>query len=223
VDDEAPLSFATAATGTVADLTIDDNTGTFAGATVVAELTGNDTDGTAIEDTVIVQGSLDLTSADTLELNWLPGADATSKFGGSYTVAEYGGLAGDPNTETLEFDALAGNVINYVDTVNYDATATDVVLHDLLDGDADLSGSVGFGDFNTLLANWNASGDWFDGDFDFSGTVGFGDFNALLANWNDSVPSKGAPIKSPATVPEPATLTLLGLGGLAVLRRRRKA
>jgi MYXO-CTERM domain-containing protein len=54
------------------------------------------------------------------------------------------------------------------------------------------------------------------GDINGDGFVGIADLNLVLGNCNAGTP----PTTGNATIPEPATLTLLGLGGLAMLRRR---
>ena len=54
------------------------------------------------------------------------------------------------------------------------------------------------------------------GDINGDGFVGVDDLNIVLVNWNAGTP----PPSSDGTIPEPATLSLLGLGGLAMLRRR---
>jgi hypothetical protein len=81
-------------------------------------------------------------------------------------------------------------------------------------GDTNLDGYVNFTDFQALLDHWMRPGKWADGDFNGSGQVDFSDFQLLLDNWNPAGLS---------SAPEPATLTLLSLGAMALLRRRRDA
>lgn len=54
-----------------------------------------------------------------------------------------------------------------------------------------------------------------DGDLNLDGFVGIDDLNVVLSTWNNGTPPAGG-----ATVPEPASLALMGLGALSVMRRR---
>ena len=58
---------------------------------------------------------------------------------------------------------------------------------------------------------------WANGDYNGDGAVNGGDLVMLGTYWNWAAPA--APENG--AVPEPATLTLLGLGGLAFVRRRK--
>jgi MYXO-CTERM domain-containing protein len=86
-------------------------------------------------------------------------------------------------------------------------------------GDANNDGSVNVGDLGILAANWQQTDmfgkEWSTGDFTGDDLVNVGDLGVLAANWGWT----GSPAGDPA--PEPASLTLLLLGGLAMLRRRR--
>jgi hypothetical protein len=84
-------------------------------------------------------------------------------------------------------------------------------------GDANLDHYTDFTDFQVLLDHWQAPGGWTQGDFNGDGVVDFLDFQVLLDYWNPGGWSVGT-----SQVPEPATLSLLALGGLALLRRSRK-
>jgi fibronectin-binding autotransporter adhesin len=110
-----------------------------------------------------------------------------------------------------------------------DVGAGGVTVRYTYQGDADLNGTVNFNDFLVLQNNFNNSGVFSKGDFDYNGTVNFNDFLVLQNNFGNSITGAAvsftaaqvAAIQSfAATVPEPTSLALLGLGAAAALRRR---
>ena len=84
-------------------------------------------------------------------------------------------------------------------------------------GDSNLDDSVDVFDLSDLANNYQVPGfvDWTKADYDLSGSVDVFDL-AILANNYGWTAGGGAP------VPEPATLGLIALGALAVIRRRRR-
>jgi len=83
----------------------------------------------------------------------------------------------------------------------------------LVTGDADLNGKVDFQDYLALESSFgNTVTHGTGADFDNNGVIDFQDYLALESNFG-----AGAVVETP----EPMTLSLLGLGGLALIRRRK--
>ncbi len=88
----------------------------------------------------------------------------------------------------------------------------------LLAGDADRNGVVSAGDYGSVQINFGDSGGTWDpllfGDADMNGVVSAGDYGSVQINF-------GAGGGSVEVTPEPATLSLLVIGGVVLLRRKR--
>jgi len=83
----------------------------------------------------------------------------------------------------------------------------------LVTGDADLNGKVDFQDYLALESSFgNTVTHGTGADFDNNGVIDFQDYLALESNFG-----AGAVVETP----EPMTLSLLGLGALALIRRRK--
>ena len=89
-----------------------------------------------------------------------------------------------------------------------------------LDGDLNGDGFVGVDDLNIVLSAWNTEvtpgmNAW--GDPSGDGYVGVDDLNEVLVNWNQGTP----PPTFTAAIPEPASLLVMGLGAMGLIRRSR--
>ena len=84
-----------------------------------------------------------------------------------------------------------------------------------LPGDVNDDGFIGPDDLTTIINNWGLSGATREqGDLNGNGVVDGPDYAEVLSFW--------APTEPPEATPEPATLVLLSLSGLAMLLRRRE-
>jgi hypothetical protein len=103
-----------------------------------------------------------------------------------------------------------------------------------VDGDFNGDGEVTIADLGVLAAHWQLNDRyWFHGDFNYDGSVTIADLGILAANWQAGVtPGSGGfsfgeamamfDVFNGVVIPEPGALSLLGLGLLALKRRRRQ-
>ncbi len=117
--------------------------------------------------------------------------------------------------DLVEANGLLGVLLDVGDVTdpNYNTTSK-IKYQDLytfgssLPGDANRDGKVTFADYIALELGFGTSGGWSAGDFNGDGIVNFKDYIILESNFNRGVP-------------EPATMSLVALGGLAMLMRRK--
>jgi autotransporter-associated beta strand protein len=114
-------------------------------------------------------------------------------------------------------------------TITSAAASSDLLILPTLAGDLNLDGAVNFTDVSLLAPNLGRpSGQtWANGDVNGDGAVNFADVSDLAPNLGKMASSLSSPnfeLGAPLaviTTPEPSSLSLLLLGGLPVLSRRR--
>jgi hypothetical protein len=104
----------------------------------------------------------------------------------------------------VDADDFAFHVHNLVDTALGEGTGTEF-------GDFNLDGMVSILDLGALGDGYGVGTGWAQGDANGDGTVGILDLGFLGDNYG----------YDGSAIPEPATMSLLGLGAVAILRRRR--
>ncbi len=84
-----------------------------------------------------------------------------------------------------------------------------------LEGDANGDGVVSAGDYASVQANFGSVGIGIAGDANGDGVVSAGDYASVQANFGHTASGAGV-------IPEPATLSLIVMGGVVLIRRTRK-
>ena len=88
-------------------------------------------------------------------------------------------------------------------------------------GDTNDDYVIDISDYHNLSDRLGSASDDDSCDFNGDGVVNLKDFAILRGHFGKGAPAS-APDAESANTPEPATLTFLTLGGLAILRRRPK-
>lgn len=122
--------------------------------------------------------------------------------------------------ENAQFDLTGDGMIDGADLDFWlaDAAEQNGFSEPYLKGDTNLNDHVGFGDFNTLSANFGTGREWSEGNYRGSGVTSFADFLLLAGNFGEAIGR--SEIES---VPEPAS-NLLAINtaiGIVFLMRRR--
>jgi MYXO-CTERM domain-containing protein len=71
-------------------------------------------------------------------------------------------------------------------TTTFDGQAVssgEILVKYTLLGDTQLRGTVGIGDYDTVVSNYGKPEDWSGGDFHYGGVVGIGDYDAIITNY----------------------------------------
>jgi polygalacturonase len=72
------------------------------------------------------------------------------------------------------------------DDTDPDLGSAQIEIMPTLLGDATLTGTVGFGDFQILAQYFGSAGGWDEGNFNYGGTISFGDYQLLAQNFGQT-------------------------------------
>ena len=195
-------------------------------------------------------GSLVINSGSTLDIannhviiNYGSGPDPISSIAALIKSGYDGGTWGGTGITSATAAANSGSYgigyADYADAGNPAGLSSGQieVAYTLL-GDANLDYKVNGTDFTLMAANFNdaVTNGWDKGDFNYSNTVNGDDFVLLAENFNQFAAQSDVTAAdlvaldnfaaangiSLTSVPEPASIGMLALGGVCVLRRRRR-
>ncbi len=149
-----------------------------------------------------------------------PGYDAFEGFGVLFTEHVTSPVI---NTESffsvmtkVECPDTHNESIDYIRWVDQAVGISEALTPIVIPGDANNDGLVSAGDYACIQSNLGATGPadgTLYGDANADGTVSVGDYASVQTNFDTGAPQ---------VTPEPATMSLLALGGMLLIKRRRK-
>ena len=157
-------------------------------------------------DQLVVTNTATIAAGSTLDVDYID--PFVAALGDSFQILGAGTLSG-------AFDSVdAPDGQNWIPDYDYVAGTARIVVAQF--GDATLDGTVGLSDLTALADNYGLTvgATWKRGDFTLDGTVGLADLLALADNYGWTA--------GDTPVPEPVTLVLLAVGGLALIRPNRR-
>jgi subtilase family serine protease len=147
--------------------------------------------------TVDTTSTLDLADND-MAILYGSGSSPLSTIAADLSQAYDGGAWNDPGlTSSVAATEKGVTALGYGEASALGLTTFDgltlggnaVLVKYTLTGDTQLRGSVGIGDYDTLLSNYGNAEGWTGGDFHYAGTVGIGDYDSVLDNYGKSLSS----------------------------------
>lgn len=167
---------------------------------------------------------IDLTQ-NALIVNYGTGADPFSSIQSDLITGYNSGAWNGPGIISSAAALNSAYAVGYADGNVDSSTAAgpgQVLLKYTLVGDANLDGTVNLTDLLALLNNYGQSNkDWAAGDFNYDGTVNLTDLLALLNNYGQTATLASA--AGTSSVPEPGAISLLAIGAMALVPRRRQS
>ncbi len=116
-------------------------------------------------------------------------------------------MLADWDVDLSAMDSIKQVVFEVKEFTEYD----NLKITGLLGGDCNTTGMVSLADLTILATNYGASSaTWKMGDFNNDNVVSLADLTILATNYDQSTP-----------IPEPTSMALLGIGAMALLRRRK--
>jgi cytoskeletal protein CcmA (bactofilin family) len=201
----------------------------------LSDLDGDLVDDTAIGDSLHVYGTLNMAAGLTIQLvdGLAPGVNVSGVDIALFKVSDMAvidGVAGPAWTSvdvakiTVLPPAGEGWTFGDLAYVNDEYVVLTNLVTGIHLGDANGDSKVDEEDLVLLNAQWGDRGavGTLSCDFDGDGDVDVDDFQILNAEWGYDGTGGGAPVMPGSETPEPATVSLLAIGGLLILRRRRR-
>ncbi len=163
------------------------------------------------------------TTGDTVSLGWADGTGNVSSTPGAGTVYQ-SALEWSENGSSF-FSGVSGSYTQF--GLNVVFAQSGPFIGDI-PGDLNGDGTVNFSDLGILLSNYGSTGlsvpsDYALGDINGDGSVDFSDLGILLSNYGSvyTPPGVGPSFRGGA-VPEPANMSFVAIGAMALAGRRSR-